>query len=147
MEGEAGEVLNPAKSDSGVQAIDHECKPLPLYSILQELAISFQGQGRFLLVCGGTQTMHSLVLCAVLSCVQLFETLWTVAHQALPSMGFSRQEYWGRLPFPPPGDLTDPGSNPPLLYFLHSFICNFNYRNTNDVLESNFHKYHLILLP
>ena len=34
---------------------------------------------------------------------------WTVAHQAPPSMGFSRQEYWSGLPFPSPGDLPDPG--------------------------------------
>ena len=39
----------------------------------------------------------------VLGCIQLFVTLWTVAHQAPPSMGFSRQEYWGALPCPPPG--------------------------------------------
>ena len=37
------------------------------------------------------------------------ETLWTVAHQAPLSMGFSRQEYWGGLLFPSPGDLPDPG--------------------------------------
>ena len=36
-------------------------------------------------------------------------TSWTVAHQALPSMGFSRQGYWSGLPCPPPGDLPDPG--------------------------------------
>ena len=41
--------------------------------------------------------------------VQLFATLWTVAHQASLSMGFSRQEYWSGLPCPPPGDLPDPG--------------------------------------
>ena len=35
-------------------------------------------------------------------------TLWTVAHQAPPSMGYSRQEYWNGLPSPP-GDLLDPG--------------------------------------
>jgi len=35
----------------------------------------------------------------LLSCVQLFVTLWTVAHQAPPSMGFSSQEYWSGLPF------------------------------------------------
>ena len=35
-----------------------------------------------------------------LSCVWLFATLWTVAHQAPRSMGFSRQEYWSGLPFP-----------------------------------------------
>ena len=38
-----------------------------------------------------------------------FETLWTVAHQAPLSMGFSRQEYWNGLPFPSPGDLPSPG--------------------------------------
>ena len=43
-----------------------------------------------------------------LSCVQLFSTLWTVAYQAPPSMGFSRQEYWSELPFPSPGDLPNP---------------------------------------
>ena len=34
---------------------------------------------------------------------------WTVAHQASLSMEFSRQEYWSGLPFPPPGDLPNPG--------------------------------------
>ena len=48
----------------------------------------------------------------LLSCVQLFAALWTVAHQAPPSMGFSRQEYWSGLPFPFPGDLPDPGIEP-----------------------------------
>ena len=43
-----------------------------------------------------------------LSCVQLFATLWAVAHQALLCMGFSRQEYWSGLPCPPPGDLSSP---------------------------------------
>ena len=47
-----------------------------------------------------------------LSCVQLFVTPWTVAYQAPPSMGFSRQGYWSGLPFPTPGDLPDPGSEP-----------------------------------
>ena len=41
--------------------------------------------------------------------VQLFGTPWTVAYQASPSMGFSREEYWNRLPFPSPEDLPDPG--------------------------------------
>ena len=47
-----------------------------------------------------------------LSRVQLFTTLWTVTHQAPPSMGFSRQEYWSGLPFPSPGDIPDPGMEP-----------------------------------
>ena len=38
--------------------------------------------------------------------------LWTVAHQALLSMGLSRQEYWSELPFPPLGDLPDAGFEP-----------------------------------
>ena len=37
---------------------------------------------------------------------------WTVAHQAPLSMEFSRQDYWSRLPFPTPGDLSDPGIEP-----------------------------------
>jgi len=41
-----------------------------------------------------------------LSCVWLFVTPWTVAYQASPSMGFSRQEYWSGLPFPSPEDVT-----------------------------------------
>ena len=47
-----------------------------------------------------------------LSSVQLFVTPWTVAYQAPPSMGFSRQEYRSGLPFPSPGDLPDPGIEP-----------------------------------
>ena len=39
-------------------------------------------------------------------------TPWTVAHQSPLSMGFSRQEYWSGLPFPPPGDLPDLGVEP-----------------------------------
>ena len=44
--------------------------------------------------------------------VRLFVTPWTVALQAPPSMGFSRQEYWSGLPCPPPGDLPDPWIEP-----------------------------------
>ena len=44
--------------------------------------------------------------------VRLFATPWTVAYQASPSMGFSRQEYWGGLPFPSLADLPDPGIKP-----------------------------------
>ena len=44
--------------------------------------------------------------------IWLFVTLWNVAHQALLSMEFSRQEYWSGLLYPPPGDLPDPGIQP-----------------------------------
>ena len=39
-------------------------------------------------------------------------TPWTVACQASLSVGFPRQEYWSGLPFPPPGNLPDPGIEP-----------------------------------
>ena len=48
----------------------------------------------------------------LLSRDQLFATPWTVAYQAPSSMGFSRQEYWSGLPFPSPGDLPNPGTEP-----------------------------------
>ena len=48
----------------------------------------------------------------LLSHVSLFVTPWTVACQALLSMGFSRQEYWSGLPFPSPEDLPDPRIKP-----------------------------------
>ena len=48
----------------------------------------------------------------MLSPVQLFVTPWTVACQAPLSMGFSRQEYWNGLPFPPSGNLPNPGFKP-----------------------------------
>ena len=47
-----------------------------------------------------------------LSRVRLFVTPCTVAYQAPPFMGFSRQDYWSRLPFPSPGDLSSPGIKP-----------------------------------
>ena len=51
--------------------------------------------------------------------VWLFVNLWTVAHQAPLSMGFSRHEYWSGFPCPPPGDLPDQGSNLHLLCLLY----------------------------
>ena len=44
--------------------------------------------------------------------VGLFVTSWTVTHEVPLSMGFSREEYWRRLPFPLPGDLPGPGIKP-----------------------------------
>ena len=47
-----------------------------------------------------------------LSCVQLFATLWTVAHQAPPTMGFSRQAYWSGLTISFQGIFPTPGIEP-----------------------------------
>ena len=54
---------------------------------------------------GNREVLHMCV--QSLRHVQLFETLWTVAHQASLFMGFLRQEDWSGLPFPSPGDLPD----------------------------------------
>ena len=51
-------------------------------------------------------------MCACMLSLFIYDrrwTLWTVAHQAPLSMGFSRQEYWNGLHCPPPGDLSDLG--------------------------------------
>ena len=52
-------------------------------------------------------------ICAqLLSHVQLFAALWTVAHRPPLSMEFSRQEYWREELFPSPGDRPNPGIKP-----------------------------------
>ena len=57
--------------------------------------------------------MHAcMCMCESLGCVQLFATPWAVACQAPLSIGFPRQEYCSELPFPPPGNLPDPGIEP-----------------------------------
>ena len=61
--------------------------------------------------CGHRKYLLAFVLCRF-RCVQLFATLWTVACQGPPSMGFSRQGYQSGFPCPPPGDLSDPGTKP-----------------------------------
>ena len=70
----------------------------PILSLLQELA--------YLL------GLFTRVKVKSLSLVRLFATPWTVAYQAPPSMGFSRQEYWSGVPFPSLGDLPNPGIEP-----------------------------------
>ena len=57
-------------------------------------------------------TCHYACMLSCFSCVWLFVTPWTIACRALLPVGFSRQEYWRGLPFPPPGDLPDPGIEP-----------------------------------
>ena len=54
----------------------------------------------------------SVCILSHFSHIRLFATLWTVACQAPLSMGFSRQEYWSGLLWPPPGYIPDPGIEP-----------------------------------
>ena len=59
-----------------------------------------------------TAVVGRMCVFQLLSHVQLLGTPWTVAHQAPPSMRFSRHESWTGLPFPPLGHLPDPGIKP-----------------------------------
>ena len=70
----------------------------------------------YLALSSGQSLVHDRYVCVcvcahaqLLSRLRLFVTPWTKAHKDPLSMGFSQQEYWGGLPFPPPGDLLDPG--------------------------------------
>jgi len=74
----------------------------------------------------------------MLSCVQLFVALWTVARQAPLSMEFSRQEYWGWLPFPSPGDFPNPGIKPASLM---SFPLAGGFFTTSNTWEPQAHFY------
>ena len=58
------------------------------------------------------KSVHRTWVLSRFSRVRLFVTLCTAVFQAPLSMGFSRQEYWSGLPFPPPGDLPNPGIKP-----------------------------------
>ena len=58
---------------------------------------------------------------------------WTVAHQALLSMGFSRPEYWSGLPFPSLGDLPDPGIEARSLA-LQADLLPFEHPSPNSIL-------------
>ena len=60
-----------------------------------------------------------------------------LARQAPLSMGFSRQEYWGGLPFPSPGDLPDPGIKPGFLHLLHfrQIIYHLSHKGSPRILE------------
>ena len=76
-----------------------------------QILVSRAGRGlrlRFVTHSRGATAAGPCFDCA-LSRVRLFVTPWTLTCQALLSMGFSKQEYWGGLPFPPPGDRHKPG--------------------------------------
>ena len=75
------------------------------------------------------------------SCVPLFKTIWTVAHQASLSMGLSRQEYWSGFPCPFPRDLPDPGIE---LFTLRSFALAGEYFTTSATWEALFCFYNIL---
>ena len=75
-----------------------------------------------------------------LSRVRLFATPWTVAYQAPPFMGFSRQEYWSGLPFPSLGDLPYPGFEPSEPPGKSHFNLNFKYFSHFNFIFKNYSK-------
>ena len=77
--------------------------PQPLSCSVVSYNIIFLFQKKILLTCEWVKS---------LSRVRLFATLWTGAHQAPQSIGFSRQEYWIGRPYPPPRDLPHPEIQP-----------------------------------
>ena len=70
------------------------------------------GRGLIFWLWNNLNRLLSMVRLGLLSRVQLFATLWTVACQAPLSMEFFRHDYWSGLPFPSPGDLPTPGTEP-----------------------------------
>ena len=95
-----------------------------------------EGERQTVINCSGKEKQGEVrqrgMLYAVLSHfsrVQLFVTPWTVAYQASPSMGFSRQEYCSGLPCPSPRDLPKPGIEPTSLTST-ALACGFFTTNT-----------------
>ena len=98
-------VAMPFSSDQGIVAFhDSDLSAVLILSPAWSPACIFKN--KYLL------TYLAACLLSCFNCVRLFVTLWTVALQAPLSMGFSRQEDWSGLPWPPPGGLPDPGVKP-----------------------------------
>ena len=90
--------------------------------------------------------LYCVCMLTCFSCVWLFVTLWTVAHQVPLSMGFSREEYWSGLLCPPLGDLPDPG-------FEHAALVSpalagvFFTSSTTIIVINISHEYSYMLCP
>ena len=86
-----------------------------LINVRAEIWTQVSGFRAYILIhCTITRPHSPISMCVLsrFSHVWVFETLWTVAHQAPLSMRYFRQEYWSGLPCPPPGDLSNPGRKP-----------------------------------
>ena len=97
----------------------------------------------------GKMSAYDWMRACVLSHVQLSVTPWTVACQALLSMGFSRQEYWSGLRCPPPGDLPNTGIKPvslPSPALAHRFFYHWRHPGrTSDWIDCAYRKISKIL--
>ena len=122
---------------TGLQAVTAQSRPCPPAALQRRSVSIFAGEGSTLPPSPGMSpwccqlpgglgigkkscsgTLPSTSRCEhTLSRVQLFATPWTVAHQALPSMGIPRQEYWSGLPLSSQGSFATQGLNMHLLHW------------------------------
>ena len=106
----------------------------------------------YLALSSGQSLVHDRCVCVcvcvcvctraqLLSRLRLFVTPWTKAHKDPLSMGFSQQEYWGGLPFPPLGDLPDPGTDPtsPVLQANSLTLCHLRLPRDRNYVNSKLH--------
>ena len=84
------------------------------------------------------KNLKKRVACSVTSVMFDFATLWTVAHQAPLSLGFSRWEYWSGLPCPPPGHLPDLGIKFVSVYISFSAGRFFTYWAIREARKSGY---------
>ena len=84
----------------------------------EQSVVEFTQRTKYTVIYSFSQESYCYAVCKQkvkvksLSRVRLFANPWTVAYQAPPSMGFSRQKYWSGLPFLSPGDFPHPGIKP-----------------------------------
>ena len=88
----------------------HSCHCMQWWSVLTavQYPIIWIYHSLFIFMLVDIWGVYCFGIAYLLSHVQLFVTPWTVAHQVPLSMGFSKQEYWSGLPFPPPGESSWP---------------------------------------
>ena len=104
----------------------------------------------------GAVSFHTCCVHAVKSHVRFFATLWTIDHQALLSIGFSRQDFWSGFPCPPPGDLPYPEVEPkspvltalqadslPLSHWRSPFLDIYlDYKYIHNIWDNTAHIWH-----
>ena len=99
--------LFPRRGSKPLTGRKHVLFTVPMYQ-----ALDCSRNNRIPIICFVVLHACMCSCMCVLSCVWLFATPGMAAHQAPLFMGFPRQAYWRGLPFPPPGDLSDPGMEP-----------------------------------
>ena len=99
--------LFPRRGSKPLTGRKHVLFTVPMYQ-----ALDCSRNNRIPIICFVVLHACMCSCMCVLSCVWLFATPGMAARQAPLFMGFPRQAYWSGLPFPPPGDLSDPGMEP-----------------------------------